>query len=468
VQENGRKLFLGAGLGCVLAAGCVAAPAPTGGELVGTSAEALGTCGGSQLAVAAATASSVQGSHFLASYAIDGNLTTRWSSNQGMPQWLMLDMGSPVFVSELDIDWQTAYATSFEIQAGNDGTNFGTVIASGASQAGWQSITGLNVVARYIRINATGATGYGNVSIVDTKVIGDTNSACPTTESSCGQSVKVLASNAQASSNEFSYTPASAAIDQNYGTRWSSAHTDNEWLTLDLGSTVRVDSLRIIWQRSYAAQYAIQTGPSMTGPWTTVVNMTNTASGAQTVPNVNASTQYLRLQGIKRATQYGYSLYEIEVYGSRDASCLLPGPWVFDSTDTTMVPATGYWTVTGNSVSVDFSSTSFTWGANGPGLYFQQPASVVQGGTYNFNLNLNVSSAPAIVGAELSGAAPVDGIQSNGGLVTIPFSVTSNPGPNPVITLILSGPFSSFCPSCTGGGVGVATYSAAASLVKTN
>jgi hypothetical protein len=36
----------------------------------------------------------------------------------------------------------------------------------------------------------------------------------------------------------------------------------------------------------------------------------------------------LRLLGIKRATQFGYSVWEIEVYGSRDLSCqnLLASP----------------------------------------------------------------------------------------------------------------------------------------------
>ncbi len=450
-------------LGC----GCAGASGPVDGEPVGTASEALGSCASGQLPVLAATASSVQ-QIFLASKAIDGDLTTRWSSNQGMPQWLQLDMGSPVFVSELDIDWQTAYATKFEIQAGNDGTSFGTVIASGTTQAGWQNLTGLNVVARYIRILATGATGYGNVSIVETKVIGDSNAACPTLETSCGQSVKVLASSAQASSTEFSYTPASAAIDENYGTRWSSAYTDNEWLALDLGSTVRVDSLRIIWQHAFASQYAIQTGPSLSGPWTTVVDMTNAALGAQTVPNVNASTRYLRFQGIKRATQYGYSLYELEVYGSRDTSCLLPGPWQFDAADTTMTPSTGFWTVSGNTIAVQFSGISFTFGSGPTGVFFEQPVAVVQGGTYNLNLTVsNVTAAPALLTASLSGAGSTGAIESSGGVVTMSFTVSSNPGPNPVLILDASAPFGVFCPGCNGG-TGLTDYVVSASLTKTN
>jgi hypothetical protein len=427
-----------------------------------------GNCGAQILRVTAATASSEQNNGFFsAAKAIDGNLSTRWSSNQGMPQWLDLDMGSTVFVSELDIDWQTAFATTFEVQAGNDGAHFGTVLASGATQAGWQSITGLNVVARHLRILATGATSFGSVSIVETKVIGDTNPSCPTLETACGQSVKVVASKAAASSTQFSYTPAAAAIDQDYGTRWSSNFNDNEWLALDLGSSVRVDGLRIIWEHAFASQYAIQVGPSMSGPWTTVVSATANAFGAQTVPNVNATTQYLRLLGIKRATQYGYSLYELEVYGSRDAGCLLKGPWQFDATDTTMTPNTGFWTVTGNTIAVDFTGKDFTInpvnGAANIGVWFEQPVTVVKGGTYNLDLTVtNSNGLPALFGAQLDGAGPAQGLVDGTSGATFTFTVSADPGSNPLIRLEAAGIFSG--PS----NVGLSAYTVSASLVKTN
>src|SRR5678809_454211 len=87
-----------------------------GAEEVEKRMSALGSyvaCASDVLPVAAATASSVQQNHFLASWAVDGDPTTRWSSNVGMPQWLQLDMGARVFVRSLEITWQTAFSTAF-------------------------------------------------------------------------------------------------------------------------------------------------------------------------------------------------------------------------------------------------------------------------------------------------------------------------------------------------------------------
>src|SRR2546423_12658545 len=45
---------------------------------------------------------------------------------------------------------------------------------------------------------------------------------------------------ATASSTENAGTPASAAVDGNSGTRWSSAFSDPQWIQVDLGATPTV------------------------------------------------------------------------------------------------------------------------------------------------------------------------------------------------------------------------------------
>jgi hypothetical protein len=451
----------------VAAVGACSAPATSDVE-VARSALALGVCGAQVLPVAKATASSEQNNgYFSAAKAVDGDFSTRWSSNQGMPQWLQLDMGQVVFVSELDIDWQTAFATAFQIEASNNGTSWGTVAVSSATQSGFQFITGLNVTTRFLRILATGATNFGNVSILEAQVVGDANGACISTSSGCGQSLKLLASSARASSTQFSYTPASAAIDQDWGTRWSSNATDNEWLAVDLGSQARVDSLRVTWEHAFAQQYAVQSGSSITGPWTTVATVAG-QFGPQTVA-VGVTTRFLRVLGIKRATGYGYSIWELDVYGSRDLSCFLKGPWQFDAADTVMTPNTGFYTINGNAISIDFSDQFFTFGEAESGIVFEQPVPVVQGGSYALTLNVdNTGTGPALLSASLSGASSVAFGEVDGGIGTVimNFDVTSNPGPNPMIDLNLSGAFGG-CPTCNGG-EGLATYSLGASMVRTH
>jgi hypothetical protein len=445
------------------------APGPDVEVDVARSALTAGNCGGEILPVAVATASSEQNNGFFsAAKAVDGDFTTRWSSNQGMPQWLQLDMGQVVFVGSLNIDWQTAYATAFQVQASDNGTSWGTIAISGATGSGFQTIADLNVTTRFLRILATGATNFGNVSILEVQVVGNANAACEATSAACGQSVKLVAASAAASSAQFSYTPASAAIDQDWGTRWSSHFTDNEWLAVDLGSQARVDSVRITWEHAFAQQFAVQSGSALTGPWTTVVTA-NGQFGPQTI-SLGVKTRFIRVLGLKRATQYGYSIWELDVYGSRDLSCFLKGPWQFDAADTTITPSTGFWTINGNSISIDFSGQFFDFVPMGGNIVFEQPVPIVQGGSYALTLAVNnTGTGPALLSGTLSGSsdAPLGEVDGSTGTVTMNFNVTSNPGSNPMIDLGLSGAFATCGPGCNGG-EGLATYTVAASMVRTH
>ena len=53
---------------------------------------------------------------------------------------------------------------------------------------------------------------------------------------------------ATASSVENASFPASAAVDGNTGTRWSSAFSDPQWLQVDLGGTATVSQVVLQWE----------------------------------------------------------------------------------------------------------------------------------------------------------------------------------------------------------------------------
>src|SRR3974390_3325118 len=56
-----------------------------------------------------ATASSVESNSYLASYAFDGSLSTRWSSQFSDPQWIYVDLGSTYNINEVILTWEKAY-----------------------------------------------------------------------------------------------------------------------------------------------------------------------------------------------------------------------------------------------------------------------------------------------------------------------------------------------------------------------
>jgi beta-glucanase (GH16 family) len=120
---------------------------------------------------------------------------------------------------------------------------------------------------------------------------------------------------ATASSSESTAAfPATAAVDGNAGTRWSSAFADPQWVQVDLGASASISQVELSWEAAYARAFQIQTSADGT-TWTTVYSTTTGTGGNQTLA-VSGTGRYVRVNGTQRATQYGYSLWEFKVYGT--------------------------------------------------------------------------------------------------------------------------------------------------------
>ncbi|BCM92035.1 exo-beta-D-glucosaminidase [Abditibacteriota bacterium] len=119
---------------------------------------------------------------------------------------------------------------------------------------------------------------------------------------------------ATASSVEIPDRSPNMALDGNEGTRWSSERNDDQWLAIDLGTTQKIGSVQLHWEAAYAQEYKIQT--SNDGQvWTDAAHITDGRGGVETRQFAPVTARYIRLLGLKRATEYGYSLWEIGVYG---------------------------------------------------------------------------------------------------------------------------------------------------------
>ena len=97
--------------------------------------------------------------------AIDNNPATRWETrvSQASGQFFILDMNAVNTVSKIVLDVAASKNDSpkgYEVYMSNDGTNWGTVLASGAGTQNETVIT-LNkkTAGRYIKVIQTGATG---------------------------------------------------------------------------------------------------------------------------------------------------------------------------------------------------------------------------------------------------------------------------------------------------------------------
>jgi beta-glucanase (GH16 family) len=117
-----------------------------------------------------------------------------------------------------------------------------------------------------------------------------------------------------ASSTESVAFPASAAVDGNLGTRWSSQFSDPQWIQVDLGVRATIDEVRLNWETAYARAFAVQVSDNAS-TWTSIYTTTTSTGGAQVLP-ITGIGRYVRLNLTTRATQWGYSLWEFQVFGT--------------------------------------------------------------------------------------------------------------------------------------------------------
>ncbi len=113
--------------------------------------------------------------------------------------------------------------------------------------------------------------------------------------------------------------PASNATDGNTSSRWSSQFSDNQWIYADLGTAYAIDRIVLRWEMAYGRGYRLQVSDDAS-TWSDVYSTTTGDGGTDDIAlSAPASGRHVRLLGTQRATVYGYSLWELEVYGGGGA-----------------------------------------------------------------------------------------------------------------------------------------------------
>jgi hypothetical protein len=131
-----------------------------------------------------------------------------------------------------------------------------------------------------------------------------------------GQDVSNLAAGRPATATGTQSPHAAArAFDGDPGSRWASSWTDNQALTVDLGSARTVGRVILRWEAAYASAYRVETSTDGT-TWTTASSTTAGNGGTDNHSFTPRNARYVRMVGVSRATSYGYSLYEMEVYSA--------------------------------------------------------------------------------------------------------------------------------------------------------
>ncbi len=251
----------------------------------------------------AAVASTNESALLTASFAVDGNSTTRWASLGTDAEWIYVDLKAVYNISRVILNWEAAYGKGYQIQVSNDAVTWSQIYTTTTGVGGTETLN-VTGTGRYVRMfGVTRGTGYG-YSLWDFEVYGSA-----VTQSNVN---KALGKPAVASTAEGAGLDAQFAVDGNANTRWASQFLDNQWIYVDLGSVQAVSRLLLSWESAYASAYKIQVSNDAV-TWADIYS-TTTGDGNIDDLNVTGTGRYVRMLGVTRATGYGLSLWDFNVY----------------------------------------------------------------------------------------------------------------------------------------------------------
>jgi RHS repeat-associated protein len=182
----------------------------------------------------------VTGGSNVAANAVDGSTTTRWSTgaNQVSGQWFQVDMTAQRTFVGLRMDTTTTatdFPRSFQVNVSNDGTNWGSPVATGTGNSAVTTLTFASQNARFVRVTLAGAAS-ANWSIYEFNVYDTTLSRTGWVASASSTSGTNVAANALDGSTSTRWSSSGAQTGQWFQVDMTSPQTFSQ-LTLDAGSS---------------------------------------------------------------------------------------------------------------------------------------------------------------------------------------------------------------------------------------
>nr|WP_319400862.1 family 16 glycosylhydrolase [uncultured Carboxylicivirga sp.] len=228
------------------------------------------------------------------------------------------------FPMSAEIDYIRVYKGAFSafiegensVMVGDKSTTY-TIDTPGATTYNWTVPEGATITSGQgsNKIMVNWGSISGDIIVETSGTCGDNTYALPVEVQShhSGNNI-ALNKTAFASSQENVSYAATYCVDGDESTRWASSWNEPEWIYVDLQDTYDINQVILKWQYARASAYEIQISDNALD-WNTIY--TETAGNGETDNiTLNGSGRYLRVLCNQRNTEWGFSLFELEVYGS--------------------------------------------------------------------------------------------------------------------------------------------------------
>ena len=196
-----------------------------------------------------------------------------------------------------------------------------SVVAAGSGPLHYQWLlnasTSVGTDSATFSIAAAQTSDAGTYTVVVTNGSGSvtSNGAAVTVSGGNGPDLALNAAASASTTNGGNLPKYAFDGDLSHNARWESvqgAAADPSWLQADLGAPRTFDRVVLTWENAYASAYQIQVS-SDNNAWTTIRTVDG-KGGTETIDFPTTTSRYVRMFGTARATTFGYSLYEMQVF----------------------------------------------------------------------------------------------------------------------------------------------------------
>jgi endo-1,4-beta-D-glucanase Y len=287
----------------------------------------------------------------------------------------------------------TISPTSATIAAGSTQQLVATVAPSNATNKNVSWSSSNTAVATVNSSGLVTGAAAGSATITVTTQDGNKTASSSITVTAPSSNLALNKTTVVSSTETAAYT-GNLAVDGNATTRWSSAFSDPQYIYVDLNGTYNVNRVKITWEAALGKDYQVQIATSSGGPWTTMKTITGNTTLVNDHTGLTGSGRYVRINGTARATAYGYSIFELEVYGTTGPTNV--APIANAGADKTITLPTNSVVINGTGTDSDGTISTYAWsrvsGPNTPTLTNANTANLTASGlvsgTYVFRLTV--------------------------------------------------------------------------------
>ena len=240
-------------------------------------------------------------------------------------QWIYVDLEADYDISKVVLNWEGNGAKEYKVQISNDGQNWTDISHITDGKGGIDELTYKNTTGRYVRMLGIEPGGIYGYSLWEFEVYGEAVLEPENPNVNLALNKSSNASSEYVDSKDGNKTYESSLAFDGKGTneivdgkqsRWvSNRKSNDEWIYVDLQDIYNISKVILNWEGSGAKKYKVQV--SNDGQvWTDISDINDGDGGLDELSYKDVTGRYVRMLGIEVGSDYGYSLWEFEVYGT--------------------------------------------------------------------------------------------------------------------------------------------------------